>query len=57
MHVTFDLSEIEETMHQPSRKLLRLWWRQPAVGLVAFIVCIPFIQLLLSVQSMVHSKV
>ena len=44
MHVTFDLSEIEETMLQQARKLvgsnLRQSWRQPfSLALVMFVVC------------------
>ena len=65
MHVTFDLSEIEETMLQQARKLvgsnLRQSWRQPfSLALVMLSVwqCTVYTAILLSpVQSIVQSTV
>jgi len=38
MRVTFDISEIEETLPQQLRSNLRQSWRQPVVVLVMFAV-------------------
>jgi len=48
MHMTFDLTEIEELMPQQARKPNWQSWRKAVVALAAFAVCI---QLFWSVQS------
>ena len=56
MHVTFDLTEIQETRLNRLGSNLRQRWRQLVVALVAFAVCIQLF-LISPVQSIVQSMV